>query len=155
MNIATVVNLATQAPYEYHNYGFTGFATQGDRQFAVQADGFYELVGDTDADASIDAWLTTGLLDFGNPALKTLAAAYLGYQADAPLHLTVTVGHLAGSQVMTYDLATTSAAPATARLKLGKGVKARYWQLRLANTTGGNFEIEALDILPVVLQRRI
>ena len=155
MSTATVVNLATQAPYEYRNYGFTGFATQGDRQFAVQPDGIYELVGDTDADAPIDAWLTTGLLDFGNPALKTLTAAYLGYQADAPLQLTVTVGHLAGAQTLRYDLATTSAAPAYARLKLGKGVKARYWQLRLANTTGGHFELETLDVLPVVLQRRI
>ena len=155
MSTALVLNLATQAPYHYSNYGFTGFATQGDRQFGCQADGLYELVGDTDADAPIDAQITTGLLDFGEPALKTVTAAYLGYRAAGALTMTVSVGQSSGAQAVTYGLAETPSAPVTARIKLGKGVKARYWQWQLANDAGADFELETLDLLPVVLQRRI
>ncbi len=155
MSTSLVLNLATQASYHYANYDFTGFATQGDRQFACKVDGIYELVGDTDADAPIDAQITTGLLDFGEPALKTVTAAYLGYRASGALTLTVSVGQSGGAQTVRYGLAETPAVPVTARIKLGKGVKARYWQWQLANDAGADFELETLDLLPVVLQRRI
>ena len=155
MSTALVLTLANQAPYHYANYPFTAFATQGERQYGCQADGLYELVGDTDADAPIAAQITTGLLDLGEPLLKNIDALYLGYRADGALDLTVTVGQSDGPQTVNYRLAETPAAPVTARLKLGKGVKARYWQFRLANTDGADFELETLDILPIVLQRRI
>lgn len=150
-----VLNLATQAPYFYSNYDFTGFATHAERQFATQDDGLYELVGDTDADMPIAAHITTGLLDFGEPALKTVMAAYLGYCASGDLSFTVSVGQSGGLQTVWYGLAETTSAPVTARIKLGKGIKARYWQFQLANDAGASFELETLDILPVVLQRRV
>ena len=155
MSIALVLNLVTQAPYYYANYAFTGFATQGERQFGCKADGIYELVGDTDADDPIESRITTGLADFEEPALKTLTAVYLGYRATGSLFLSTQIGHSDGVQALSYELGETPSAPVTTRIKLGKGVKARYWQLSVSNIGGSDFEIETLDILPVVLQRRI
>lgn len=155
MSTALVLNLATQAPYYYANYAFTGFAAHGERQFGCMADGIYELVGDTDADEPIESRITTGLSDFGEQALKTLTAVYLDYSATGPLLLSTQIGHSDGVQVLSYELEETPNAQVTARIKPGKGVKARYWQFSVANIAGADFELETLDILPVVLQRRI
>lgn len=150
-----VLNLATQAPYFYQNFVFTGFARQGERQFAVGPDGLYELGGVTDDGRAIAANLTTGLSDLGSPLLKTVDAAYVGYTADQPLTLTATVGQAAGERTIDYALAETAEALTQARIKLGKGIKARYWQFALANTAGGDFIIDTLEVLPVVLGRRV
>lgn len=148
-----VLNLATQAPYFYSNYDFTGFATHAERQFATQDDGLYELVGDTDADIPISAHITTALLDFGEPHLKTLTAAYAGYRAADSLTLTVSVPQDSGTLTADYALDVTSPVAVMQRFKLGKGVRSRYWQFQI--TGSADFELETLDILPVVLQRRV
>lgn len=150
-----VLNLATQAPYFYDSFAFTGFASQKGRQFAAGPDGLYELTGNTDDGQPIEARVTTGLNDLGTPLLKTVDAAYVGYTADAALTLTATVGQADGEQSINYTLADTAAAMTQARVKLGKGVKARYWQFALANQAGGDFTIETLEVLPVVLERRV
>lgn len=148
---ALVLNLATSAAYHYDPYAFRGFARHGERQFACDENGLYELVGDSDADEPIVAYLQTGKLDFGNPFLKSLAAIYLGYQAAKALTLTVTVDQ----QTVDYALPSATDAAITKRCKTGRGLKSRYWQLRLANTQGSDFYLETLDVLPVVLQRRV
>lgn len=149
-----VINLVTQAPYFYSNYDFTGFATQGERQFAVRDDGIYELTGDSDDDAPIEAHVTTGLLDFGEPHLKGITAAYVGCQSDASMMMTVQVPQSTQSQDADYLIPATSTTSRLTRLKIGKGVKSRYWQFSVTNTNGAAFELETLDVLPVVLQRR-
>ena len=150
-----VLSLSPQAPYFYDNFAFTGFASQGERQFAVGVDGLYELGGDTDDGQPIEARIETGLGDFGSPLLKTVDAVYLGYTATAGLTLTATTGHSAGTSIQNYSLAETANATTQARIKLGKGVKARYWQFALANQLGGDFTIETLEVLPTVLGRRV
>ena len=150
-----VLNLATQAPYFYANFAFTGFASQGGRQFAVGPDGLYELSGDTDAGEPIVAHVTTGLSDLGTPQLKALDAAYPGYTSDQAMTLTATVGQADGAMSIDYPLAETANALTQARIRLGKGVKARYWQFALSNQAGGDFTIETLEVLPVVLGRRV
>lgn len=150
-----VLNLATQAPYFYANFAFTGFASQKGRQFAVGPDGLYELAGEDDAGEPIAAHITTGLSDLGSPLLKTVDAAYVGYEADQAVTLTTTVGQADGALSIDYALAETADALTQARIRLGKGVKARYWQFALANQAGGDFTIETLEVLPVVLGRRV
>ena len=150
-----VLNLETQAPYFYDNFAFTGFASQRGRQFAVGPDGLYELGGDTDEGRPIAARIETGLNDLGAALLKTVYAAYLGYAATAGLRLTATTGHSEGESMQNYTLAETAGATTQARIKMGKGVKARYWQFALANQAGGDFTIETLEVLPVVLGRRV
>jgi hypothetical protein len=41
------------------------------------------------------------------------------------------------------------------RIKLGKGVKSRYWQFELVNVDGGEFEVDQLHLMPVMLSRRV
>lgn len=39
------------------------------------------------------------------------------------------------------------------RFKVGKGLKANYWQFEIRNITGGYFEVHHVDLLPAVLER--
>lgn len=150
-----VLNLSLQAPYFYNNFAFTGFGSQGGRQFAVGPDGLYELGGDTDDGQLIEARIETGMNTLGSALLKTVDAAYLGYTATAGLTLTAITGHPEGESMQNYTLAEIAGAMTQARIKLGKGVKARYWQFALANQAGGDFTIETLEALPVILGRRV
>lgn len=154
MSDSLVLNLATQAPYHYRNYSFTGFVAHGERQFSCREDGIYELVGDADNDEPIEAHITTGMMDFGAPELKTVMAAYVGYSASDATVLTANVEQASGDMEASYRLEAAANEPVMKRIKLGKGIKSRYWQFSIANTNGADFELETLEVLPVVLQRR-
>ena len=150
-----VVNLNTKAPFEYTNYPFNSFALCGQRPLALKEDGLYELVGDDDAGEMIEAHIKTGLVDFGTQHLKNVCRAYLGYKADGALFLHVTDTDGGEKREVIYELDRTFGAPKEARIKLGKGVRARYWQFELKNVDGSDFTLDALDVLPVVLKRRV
>lgn len=150
-----VLNLATQAPYFYNNYSFTGFSSHGDRQFSCREDGVYELVGDADNDEPIEAHITTGMMDFGAYEPKSVTASYVGYSATDSVIFTANVEQASGDMEASYRLEAAANAPVMKRIKLGKGIKSRYWQFNVANTNGADFELETIDVLPIVLQRRV
>lgn len=152
---AWATTLSTRAPYEYHNYPFNSFATMGDKHYGLKDDGLYLLQGDTDDGEAIEAHIKTGLLDFGTQHLKNVVRAYLGYHADGGLTLHVTDTDGGDKREVVYELDQTHDAYKEARLKLGKGVRARYWQFELRNADGADFRLDALDVLPVVLKRRV
>jgi hypothetical protein len=152
---AWVLNLNTKAPFEFTNYPFNSFALCGQRALGLKDDGLYELVGDDDAGERIEAHIKTGLVDFGTQHLKNVVRAYLGYQADGGLFLHVTDTDGGEKREVIYELDQTHGAMKEARIKLGKGVRARYWQFELRNVDGSDFTLDALDVLPVVLKRRV
>jgi hypothetical protein len=39
-------------------------------------------------------------------------------------------------------------------VKMGRGVKSRYWQFTISNVDGADFEIDELVLLPIILKRR-
>jgi hypothetical protein len=55
-----------------------------------------------------------------------------------------------------YELTDRTAdATREARVKFGKGVKARYWQFEVRNIEGSDFSIDQLQVLPLMLSRRV
>jgi len=136
----------------YSNFAFNSFAAIGGRYFGASPGGIYELVGQTDAGAPIAASVKLGISDFGSPFEKGLERLYVGYRADAALQLTV----WADNAQVAYALPVTNpAAPVHgSRVKIGKGTHARYWQFGLTNVSGGDFELDVLEVHPMPRQRR-
>jgi hypothetical protein len=141
---------------EYENYPFNSFAFSNRRYLAASADGIYELVGEDDDGVEIDAYVRTGLLDLGTTALKQVIRAYLGYTSDGRL-LLKTFTTDGGQKIERWYELTERTADATreARVKFGKGVKARYWQFEVRNIEGSDFSIDQLQVLPLMLSRRV
>jgi hypothetical protein len=150
------VNSDLIAATEYENYPFNSFAFAGRRHLAASADGIYELTGEDDDGTEIEAYVRTGLLDLGTTALKQVIRAYLGYTSDGKL-LLKTFTTDGGQKIERWYELTDRTADATreARVKFGKGVKARYWQFEVRNIEGSDFSIDQLQVLPLMLSRRV
>lgn len=144
------------AATEYDNFEFNSFAKAGSKYLAASRDGIYELGGSDDAGADIAAVVRTGLFDFGATQLKQVTRAYLGYTSDNRLVLK-TIATDGGQKIERwYELQDKTADDIReSRIKLGKGVKSRYWQFELINVDGGQFEIDQLHLMPLMLSRRV
>lgn len=150
-----VVHPEIPAATTYNNFTFNSFATRGATMLAARADGIYELTGDTDADTDIAAVVRTGLMELGATLLKQVTRAYLGYTSDGRLVLKTITTDGGEKTERWYELEETAGAPREARIKFGKGVKARYWQFELRNADGADFHVDQLQLLPLALSRRV
>jgi hypothetical protein len=153
--VTWVVHPEIPAATTYNNYTFNSFATQNGTLLGARADGIYELAGDDDAGVDVAAVVRTGLLELGGGALKQVTRAYLGYTSDGRLVLKTVVTDGGEKTERWHELTETAGAPREARVKFGKGVKARYWQFELRNADGADFHLDQLQLLPLTLSRRV
>lgn len=127
----------------YTNYPFTQILRYRNAYYGVAADGLYLLGGDTDAGAAIASDWCTHMTDFGSIKLKTPEALYVGGRIGPTATATAVVGEK-GDQV--YSYATPRTGAQNYRIKLGKGLKSRYYGFGLADPAGGAMDIDTLDI---------
>lgn len=155
--LAWVVNTEAKAFTRYSNYPFNSFAQIGGRYYGAREDGIYELAGDDDAGAAINAFVRGGLSDLGTSQLKRAPAMYLGYTAGGRLVMKVTAINDAG--VREEHWYSVEDRPAGAlregRVKIGRGLKSTYWGWELANVDGADFALDQISWVPMVLERRL
>lgn len=150
--IGWALNTESTGVTQYEQYPFNSLAKFGERYLGAGAMGICELSGSTDAGQHIQARLKTGVSDFGSPMKKRIDRAYLGITADGGIILkTITNKGIEDW----YQLTPRDGDVHTERVKLGKGVKSRYWQFELSNSDGADFELESLELEPIILSRRL
>jgi len=147
-----VVNSETFGATTYEGFDFESLCEFGGKYYGAKADGIYLLEGDLDEAEFISARCKLGLLDFGTSALKNVREAYLGYRSSGALILKTVTGEKVERW---YEFINTEGRFITERQKLGRGVKARYWQFELVNKDGADFELAEMELLPVLLTRRV
>lgn len=135
----------------YTDYPFTQFANIGGRYFGAAEDGLYELEGNTDHGAPIEAAIDLGQRDLGTDAIKMLSNAYVSVNADAPMRLRVELG----GQQYTYMTRGVGPQMQTQRFDLGRGLRGHFFGLQLANTDGADFELNGLEFVAQESKRRI
>ena len=153
---AWILNTETAGAWEYSNYPFNSFATFEGRSFGLTDTTLYELEGSDDDGTEIAAWYRTGLMDLGTSRLKTVPRAYLGYSAESGLVLKTYTTEGGEKRERWYAMVPTTAdATREGRVKLARGVRARLWGFEVHNVDGGSIDVDKLQVLPVVLRRRI
>jgi len=142
---------------EYDNYVFNSLAYSPDEMLGCNDTGLYILDGDTDAGAAIDAEIASLMLDFETSKLKRMSTAYIGYRSDGQLLLRVRSEEQGTYAERWYEAREDAAQPMPSqnRMKIGKGLRSRYWTFELVNVDGSDFELDKVELYPVVLQRRI
>lgn len=150
--IGWVMNANTYAVSRYMQYPFNSFAESQGVQLGATEDGIYELTGDTDDGAQIDAAVLTGRDDFGDSVMKRMLKAYLGLSTDGRMYMTTIANE---NERRTYELNVNNTTVREAKIDLGRGVKSRYWQFEITNVAGSDFELEAVEWFPVMLTRRV
>ena len=150
-----VMNTEGQQPLSaYDNYEFNSYCRVGDTYFGARDDGLFQLDGDTDAGDAIDAHITSMMLDFGTSKQKRVVSAYLGYTAAGSLILKVRSVEDGEYTENWYEATSMVAAtPRESVQPLGRGLKSRYWQFELANVAGADFEVDKLELYPLILSR--
>lgn len=146
-----VMNMNSHAYTRYENYHFNSFACVNGQYLAAADDGLYLLDGNDDAGDPINASILLGKSDYRSPYKKRLPNAYFGIQGDGQMVLRV--WHDTDTpQTFVFRPGNTLSGR---RVKLAHGLESRYWQLQLANADGSDFSLDSIELLPVVLSRRI
>ena len=151
--VSYAMHSQTFALVQDSNNRFNSYARLGEVILAANDDGLFVLgAAATDNGTAIDARLVYPLPDEA-AALKRCAALVVGYRADGDLRLTVQVD---GGDSHEYVLeAVGSAACHPNRVKVGRGLKGRYWQHTLENIGGAGFALDALHVDWDELTRRV
>ena len=149
---AWVVNTETLDTTQYGNFGFESFCELDGEYFATDGAAIYRLSGDDDAGTDIDAEISLGATDFGSAFQKGVQDLYLGFSADGKLILKVVTDEKVEDW---YELETTEDGTHGAKVKVGRGLKARYWRIKLRNKKGGDFELDSIRLIPVSTGRRV
>lgn len=144
---AWAMNTRSKAVTEYTNYAFTGLAAVGDEWLGCAADGIYTLVGEDDAGDPIDVWIRGGLMRFGGTRLSRLKAVYITARSEAPLTLTLRTG-----DGLIYGYETQTRSMRTTKIHFGKGMRATQF---LYEITGQALDLDVLELVPIVVQRRV
>ncbi len=146
-----VVNPRTGAAWRYENFSFSRFVETKRFTYGVRQDGIYLLGGSDDDGDQIRASVDMGRQDFGTTKNKRLHTAYFTTDATGGMQLRVTDD--SGNAYM-YAI-TPSERMDTAKVKLGRGLVANYFDLQLFNTDGGDFDLAGVELLFDVLSRRV
>jgi len=149
--LAYVVNTQSLGVSEYENYNFNSFSYP----YAASSDGIYEIDNSgTDDGAHINASIKTGLLDFGTSLKKQVPYAYLGITETGRVLFKTVSNNTGVKKERWYEVNSYTDVMDTTRVRMGKGVKAKYWQFEISNTEGEDLSLESMEVLPVVLKRR-
>lgn len=148
------VNLLTLSVTQYCNYDFNSFCRIGDKDYGASDSGIFELTGNDDAGADIDAFFELAISDFGISNVKRLRSVYVGYEAKDDLLVTIkdnednareyTLSYIDSS----YDRQTGG------KVSIGRDGLGRYWGFRIDNTNGCYFAIDSIELLAVILERK-
>jgi hypothetical protein len=150
--LAWVMNTETYGVTNYENFRFNSMCGFNGAYYATDGTKIYRLDGQTDDGTAIDAEISLGASDFGSAFLKRMERAYLGLRADGQMVLKVITDEKAEDW---YTLESVPSALGESHVKIGKGLKARYWRLALRNKGGSDFTLDSLRLLPLKLSRRV
>lgn len=143
------INTKNAAVTEYSNYEFNSFAKVGHKYISASASGLYELDGNTDAGTNIIAQIKSGFAQFGGSRFTSFKAAYLGMRGSGDFVLKLETG-----DGKTYNYAVVGKDMETTKVHLGKGLRARYFAFELIST-GQDFDLDDIEFMPLVAQRRV
>jgi len=137
----------------YAQFDFNSFTMLDGMCFAAGADGIYELGGEDDDGAAIEAHLLTASRPQKVDRLQRMPRVYLVGRSEGVLHCAVV-----DEQGVVCDYTAERALGAhetRQRVKIGLGLKASIWRLRIGNEQGQDFELMDAGTLPDVLTRRV
>lgn len=157
--VAWTMNADNKASSKYEQWPFNSYMKIGSRYYGVCDTGVYRLEGDTDDTAAINARVRLGMSALGSRMAKHVPDVYLGYSASGDLLLKAVIADSTTGQREShvYRLHANDSAGSVreARTKLGRGLSAVYWDFELVNDAGADFDIDAIEFMPLQTQRRL
>lgn len=136
---------------EYDNFNFNSSAFFNYNYLFANETGLYLLGGDMDDDQFITAKIKTATMDFETSNLKQVPKVYLGVSNDSSLILSVSID---GKYRAQYELQLDSDDLSTQMFNIGKGLVGRYWQFTVETKGNTSFDLDELEIYPIIFGRK-
>lgn len=140
---------------EYRNYPFNGMIEFNGRWYGTSSTGLYELDGADDDGQPIEWSVKTAAMDFLTGKLKRVPDCYIAFAGGGSQVVLRVITEENGEQI--ESIYTADVPPGSAmhngRIKIGRGISARYWQFELSGS--GRIEIDEMAWRPLVLDRRL
>lgn len=152
-----VMNTTTRGMSEYRQFPYESVCFWRGRTFLAGRGGVFEQVGDDDAGDPIEAFVRSGLVDFGTGREKQVPDVYYATNATGAVVIKVVTTDPNGVLVEDW-YASVNQTPADyreGRFKVGRGLKTRYLQFELHNVAGGRLDFVGLEWHPLLLDRRV
>jgi len=152
MNYLTLAtNLKNLAITQHTNYNFNSFCEINGTPVGLSEDGIYELDNARNDDGSnIDAFVELVRSDCGISNQKRIRKFHLGYESNGTIQFKVKTDE---GSAETYNLS-----PTLSSNKQGSGEengrrrqKGRYWEVKVANTSGCDFSVDSIHVTPTIL----
>jgi len=154
MDLVIATNLKNLASTQYTNYNFNSFSEINGVKIGLNETGVFELDKVSDDDGTdIAAFAELARSDWGSPSMKRIRKAYIGYEAEDRLKLTFKADE--GREEVYYLEPTLSLEKQGSSVMNGRRTqKGRYWEVKIENTKGCDFSLDAIDITPIVLTNK-
>jgi len=151
------INTENRARTQYLGYNFNSMCRFDGAHYGAKEDGIHLLDGSDDAGTDIEASILTGITDFNSDSEKRVMKAYLGMRNDGNIVLKTTVTDAVDGlkREYWYEVSDTSTGVRTSRIKMSRGLKAAYWQFEVSNKDGSDFELDLLELIPIILTRKM
>ena len=149
---AYAVNAETYAQSHDEGIVFNSVARLGALFIGANENGLYLLGAYTDDGAAIQALAKFPMQDEDGAMLRRVESMVVGYRADGDMRLTVETDDADPQEYVLESVGGTECHPA--RVKIGKGMKGRYWTMTLENIEGADFATDKVDLDWQNLSRR-
>lgn len=154
MSIHTI-NTNSLGITEYTGLSLISVVEHGGQMYAITTTELLEFTGTDDDGTDIDIIFKTGLLNFNDESLKQMDSVYLSGTSSENLTLTTTTIEDGIATNRAYTVDSWTGLKYERRKLLGRGVKSKWWQVKIANTNGGSFILRNLKALVAPASRRI
>lgn len=146
------INLTTGATTRYEGFDFNSMCRGHDGKFyGLTATGLFELTGDLDDTALIEAMVGFGKQDFGSSNRNRLTHAYLGVASSTEMMLRIQ----REGEYFEYPARSSSETLMQHRVDLGRGLEANWFGIECYALRGGSFTLADMDIPAIKLKRKI
>lgn len=144
------------AASRYTNFPFESMAFFNGQGYGAGDGGIFRLGGSTDDGDPIEAYVRTGLSDFGTSKIKNVPEAFFGQDGEGRIVVKTITTSTTGQKVEDWyvQVPNDGNAPREGYIKLGPGVNSKYWQFELHNKAGGELNITDFNFVPMVITRR-
>mgnify|MGYP006280751277 CR=1 FL=1 len=148
------INLRNRALSQYMNWDFDSMTMFNGKAVGVGPGGVFELwQGDTDNGEDIDARMDLPETDLGTSCNKRLRSLFLGCRADGALRVTVIDDEEKEAVYTAYPLR--SNRQGVIKVSAGRNHnKGCYFTLRIENVDGSDFDLDFIDVMPIILNQR-
>lgn len=150
----SVMNTENNAVTEYSNFGFNSFCVFNGKYLGAKDDGIFELTGDTDHASPtpdlVNGTFTLPTIDAGKGQPRKPRDAWIAGRKEGYMQLSVAVDE---KITYTYNTEIVDSYIHEERVKIGRGIRGRFFSFIITNVDGSRFNISIMRVLVELLKK--